>query len=129
MKYDEYMKKHGIGFAHYGYEGGEASMDTLQGLLEILHEEGIECPEKVIGLTPSLITIDPEHATDDLEQILIESEYAGEDYEMPAEGKEFLKKCFQEYNDNYATHGNYYEGVTVEVPEEMKYELEVQDEA
>lgn len=129
MKYDEYKEKHGVGFAHDGYEGGEASMDTLQGLLEVLKEKEIECPEKVTGLTPSLITIDPEHAIDGLEQILIESEYAGEDYEMPAEGKEFLKRCFQEYNDIYASEGNYYEGITVEVPEEMKYELEVHDEA
>ncbi len=129
MKYDEYMEKHGIGFAHDGYEGGEASMATLQGLLETLQEKEMECPAVVIGLTPSLITIDPHDAADYLEEVMMDSEYAGEDYEMPAEGKEFLKKCFEEYNDNYATEGNYYEGVTVEVPEEMKYELEEQDEA
>ena len=129
MKYDEYMEKHGVGFAHDGYGGGEASMDTLQGLLETLQEKEMECPDVVSGLILVKMTIDPDSEVDRVEESLWDHDFAGEDYEMSEKGKEFLKRCFEEYNEKYANHGNYCETVTVDVPEAMKYELEEQDEA
>ena len=129
MKYDEYMEKHGVGFAHDKFMDGELSIGEIEELLEILKDKRIKCPDTVSGMVLVKIMIDPESEVDRIEESLWDHDFAGEDYELTEKGKEFLKKCFEEYNDNYATEGNYYEGVTVEVPEEMKYELEVHDEA
>lgn len=124
MKYHEYMKKYGIGFTHDGHADGEIGVKSLEGLLQILKEDEMECPDKVRGLIPVWILIDPESALDSVEEALWNNKYAGEDYEMPEDGKNFLIKCFEEYNVKYANHGNAYQTLNVEVPEEMKYELE-----
>ena len=126
MKYDEYMEKHGIGFAHDGYLDGEVATGEIKELLEILKDKHIKCPDVVSGLILVKMTIDPDSEVDRVEESLWDHDFAGEDYEMSEKGKEFLKRCFEEYNEKYANHGNYCDEVKVEVPEEMKYELEVQ---
>ena len=129
MKYDEYMEKHGAGFAHDKFMDGEVSTGEIEELLEILKDKRIKCPDTVSGMVLVKITIDPDSEVDRIEESLWDHDFAGEDYEMSEKGKEFLKRCFEEYNEKYANHGNYCDEVKVEVPEEMKYELEEQDEA
>lgn len=124
MKYREYMEKYGIGFIHNAYQHGEVSVKGLEELLQTLKEEMIKCPDTVQGLIPVWVTIDPESAVDDIEEALRSDNYAGENYKMTEEGKKFLEKCFEEYNVKYSTHGNDHVVFTVEVPEDMKYELE-----
>lgn len=127
MKVEEYDEKHDIGFVHDGYMFGEESVPLMRDLLEYLKEKRIECPDYVQGLVPVTITIDSECMVDDIEETLCNDEYAGEYYEMPEDGKEFLKKCFEEYNEKYANYGNYCDTVNVEVPERYKYQREVQE--
>ena len=129
MKYDEYMEKHGVGFAHDKFMDGEVSTGEIEELLEILKDKRMKCPDVVSGLILVKMTIDPDSEVDRIEESLWDHDFAGEDYEMSEKGKEFLKRCFEEYNEKYANHGNYCDEVKVEVPEEMKYELEVHDEA
>ena len=129
MKYDEYMEKHGIGFSSNTYLDGEVATGEIKELLEILKDKHIKCPDVVSGLILVKMTIDPDSEVDRIEESLWDHDFAGEDYEMSEKGKEFLKRCFEEYNEKYANHGNYCETVTVDVPEAMKYELEEQDEA
>ena len=125
MKLEEYIEKYDIGYAHDGYCCGEGSFTDIEELLGYLKENEIRCPEYVQGLVRVSIIIDPECMVDDIEETLCNDEYAGENYEMPEAGKEYLKKCFEEYNDKYANNGNYCDVVNVEVPLEMSYELEV----
>ena len=129
MKYDEYMEKHDIGFSSNAYLDGEVATGEIKELLEILKDKHIKCPDVVSGLILVKMTIDPDSEVDRVEESLWDHDFAGEDYEMSEKGKEFLKRCFEEYNEKYANHGNYCDEVKVEVPEEMKYELEEQDEA
>ena len=129
MKYDEYMEKHGIGFSSNTYLDGEVATGEIKELLEILKDKHIKCPDVVSGLILVKMTIDPDSEVGRIEESLWDHDFAGEDYEMSEKGKEFLKRCFEEYNEKYANHGNYCETVTVDVPEAMKYELEEQDEA
>ncbi|SFN50881.1 hypothetical protein [Proteiniclasticum ruminis] len=129
MKHDEYMKKYGVGFSSNAYLDGEVATGEIEELLEILKDKHIKCPDIVSGLVLVKITIDTDSEVDRIEESLWDHDFAGEDYEMPEKGKEYLKKCFEEYNEKYANHGNYCDEVKVEVPEEMKYELEEHDEA
>lgn len=129
MKYDEYMQKHGIGFSCNAHLDGEVATGEIKELLEILKDKHIKCPDVVSGLILVKITIDPDSEVDRIEESLWDHDFAGEDYEISEKGKEFLKRCFEEYNEKYANHGNYCDEVKVEVPEEMKYELEEHDEA
>lgn len=129
MKYDEYMQKHGIGFSCNAYFDGEVATGEIKELLEILKDKHIKCPDVVSGSILVKITIDPDSEVDRIEESLWDHDFAGEDYEISEKGKEFLKRCFEEYNEKYANHGNYCDEVKVEVPEEMKYELEEHDEA
>ena len=129
MKYDEYMEKYGVGFSHNAYLDGEVATGEIKELLEILKDKHIKCPDIVSGAVLVKITINPDSEVDRIEESLWDHDFAGEDYEMTEKGKEFLKKCFEEYNEKYANHGNYCDEVKVEVPEEMKYELEEHDEA
>ena len=124
MTYKDYMEQYHFCFGHDSYEGGERMLPTLKELLDILKDEGYYCPDEVSGGIPVKMTIDPRSAIDAIEQDLYDLDFSGEDYEMPKDGVEFLKKCFQEYNEKYANYGNYCGMVTVVVPDEMKYDLE-----
>lgn len=123
MTYKEYMEKHHYCFGHDDYSDEQMFTD-LHELLECMQEEGLECPQVVKGGIPVKVMIDPDWAVDGIEDNLYENDFAGEDYEMPEDGVEFLKKCFREYNEKYANYGYYCETVPVTVPDEMKYELE-----
>lgn len=127
MKVEEYDEKYDIGFVHDGYMFGEESVPLMRDLLEYLKEKNIECPNYVQGLVPIKITVDPGVEVDAIEESLWDNDFAGEDYEMSESGKDFLRKCFEEYNEKYANYGNYCDTVNVEVPERYKYQLEVQE--
>ena len=121
MTYKEYMEKYHYYFGHENYEYGVRMFPSLEKLLFVLKDGGYACPDKVDGGVPVKIEIDIEYAIDAIEDNLYDHDFAGEDYEMPDDGKEFLRKCFQEYNEKYANYGNYCDIVSVEVPDEMKY--------
>ena len=123
MTYKKYMEKYHYGFGHEDYECGERMLLSLEELLVELKDGGYACPDEVDGGIPVKIAIYPEDAIDAIEQQLYDYDFSDEDYEVPEVGKEFLRKCFQEYNEKYANYGNYCDTVTVEVPDEMKYEL------
>lgn len=124
MKYDEYMEKHHSCFGHDAYGSGERMIAKLEDLLEILKDYGYPCPDFVEGCIPVKIVLDAKNQVERIEEALWDEDFAGEDYEMTAKGKEFLEKCFDEYNEKYANYGNYCDTVSVQVPEEMKYELD-----
>ncbi len=123
MTYKEYMEKYNYYFGHEHYEYGILMLPSLEELLLELKDGGYACPDKVDGGIPVKVAIDLEDAIDEIEQQLYNNDFPGEDYEMPEGGKEFLKKCFQEYNEKYAKYSNYCDTVPVEVPDEMKYEM------
>ena len=123
MTYKEYMEKCNCYFGHKHYEYGILMLASLEELLLELKDGGYACPDNIEVGIPVKITIDPEDAIDKIEQQL-NNDFSGEDYEMPEGGKEFLRTCFQEYNEKYAKDSsNYCDTVTVEVPDEMKYEM------
>ena len=124
MTYKDYMEKYHHCFGHDDYEGGERMLPTLEELLETMKDDGYHCPDEVSGGIPVKILICPRDAVDAIEQNLYDDDFSGEYYEMPENGKEFLKRCFQEYNEKYANYGNYCDTIPVTVPDEMKYELE-----
>ena len=125
MKYEEYMKKYNYCFGHDCYAGGERMVPTLKELLEHLQEEGwYPCPRIVDGGVPVKIEIDAGTVMCWIEDNMCDHDYAGEGYEMPDKGREFLMNCLKEYNEKYATNGNCCDTAEVEVPEEMRYESE-----
>ena len=124
MTYKDYMEKYHLCFGHDDYEGGEWMLPTLEELLETMKDYGYHCPDEVSGGIPVKILIDPRDAVDDIEQNLYDDDFSGDDYEMPENGKEYLRRCFQEYNEKYANYGNYCDTTPVTVPDEMKYDLE-----
>jgi hypothetical protein len=121
MTYAEYKAKYNYAYGHENYECGERMVASLEDLLETLKDNEYPCPDEVDGGIPVKMTIDIGSAIDGIEQDLYDNDFSGEDYEMPLDGVEFLKKCFAEYNEKYANNGNYCDSVTVIVPDEMKY--------
>lgn len=123
MTYKEYMEKYNFCFGHDDYACGEQMIEKLDNLLDELKDNGYPCPDEVNGGIPVKMLIDIDGAIDGIEQDIWDHDFCGEDYEMPEDGIEFLKKCFQEYNEKYATYGMYCDSVIVAVPDEMKYDL------
>lgn len=123
MTYQEYMEKYDYCFGHSQYEDGESMVSKLEDLLAELRDYGYPCPDFVEGGIPVKIVLDARNQVERIEEVLWDDDFAGEDYELTAEGKEFLMKCFEEYNEKYANYGNYCDTVTVQVPDELKYEL------
>lgn len=123
MTYQEYIEKYNYCFGHESYDDGERMPEKLEDLLENLKDKGYECPDTVEGGVPVKIYIDVDSEIEGIQDTFYDHDFAGEDYEISKEGEEFLKKCFEEYNEKYANHGNYCDTVDVIVPEEMKYEL------
>lgn len=128
MTYQEYMEKYGKCFGHENYDGGETMIWDLEELLGSLKTNGYACPDVVSGGVPVKMTIDPKNTVCDIEETLWDEDFSGEDYEISEEGRAFLTKCFEEYNEKYANNGNYYDTVDVLVPDEMKYKLSETEE-
>lgn len=126
MDYKEYLEKYNYCYGHEAIE--ERMVLSLEELLEELKDIGVKCPDFINGGVPVPIKFDPKSTVESLEEQLWDEEFSGEDYEMSEEGKAFLMNCFEEYNDNYATFGNYCDTVSVKVPDEMRYELSEDEE-
>lgn len=128
MTYEDYMKLYGHCFFHkYLKLKGEPIVYTsLQDLLNALKYAKLPCPNEVEGGFPMKVTIHALDTLDLVERELRNDYFASDDYEIPKEGWEFLRKCFNEYNANYATPDlkEYYHSIGVTVPEHMKYKLE-----
>ena len=120
ITYTKYMDTYGIGFALIDYDEDATPESSLPDLLAYAKEQGWDCPTTVYGMLPVNITIRAS-LIDDIEERLREDEYAGDDYEMPEEGRRFLLWAFGLYNTKHATAGNRYATVAVVVPEHLRY--------
>lgn len=118
--YYDYLQRHDIG---YTTDELENIYGTIQEALGRLQDQGLPCPKTVLAVYPSKVTFYVEAVLVDLQEALRVHPAAGPDYQIPEEGRTFLRWALRLYNTKHAGAGprDRYDLRPITVPPALRY--------